>query len=81
MSLATGTRLCLSMSDFHPETWNPGWSVATVAKGLLSFMARRTPRVHPVSMRAVFHFIITGLFSAVHTRGVRKRRGVPYARA
>ena len=35
---ATGTRLCLSMSDFHPETWNPGWSVATVAKGLLSFM-------------------------------------------
>jgi ubiquitin-conjugating enzyme E2 J2 len=26
------------MSDFHPETWNPGWSVATVAKGLLSFM-------------------------------------------
>ncbi len=35
---ATGTRLCLSMSDFHPESWNPGWSVATVAKGLLSFM-------------------------------------------
>ena len=20
------TRLCLSMSDFHPETWNPMWS-------------------------------------------------------
>ena len=35
---ATGTRLCLSMSDFHPESWNPGWSVATVAKGLLSFL-------------------------------------------
>ncbi|KAJ1478354.1 ubiquitin-conjugating enzyme/RWD-like protein [Baffinella frigidus] len=30
--------LCLSMSDYHPETWNPGWSVATVLTGLLSFM-------------------------------------------
>lgn len=30
------------MSDFHPETWNPGWSVATVAKGLLSFMVEDT---------------------------------------
>jgi len=39
---ATGTRLCLSMSDFHPELWNPGWTVATVAKGLLSFMVEDT---------------------------------------
>ncbi|KAG9289012.1 hypothetical protein G9A89_015561 [Geosiphon pyriformis] len=31
-------RLCLSMSDFHPSTWNPGWSVATILTGLLSFM-------------------------------------------
>ena len=22
-------RLCLSMSDFHPESWNPVWSVGT----------------------------------------------------
>lgn len=34
----TDRRLCLSMSDFHPETWNPGWSVATILKGVLSFM-------------------------------------------
>lgn len=34
----TDTRICLSMSDFHPETWNPMWSVATVLTGLLSFM-------------------------------------------
>ncbi|KAK9832589.1 hypothetical protein WJX81_001878 [Elliptochloris bilobata] len=34
----TGTRLCLSMSDFHPETWSPLWSVATILTGLLSFM-------------------------------------------
>ncbi|KAI9138790.1 ubiquitin-conjugating enzyme/RWD-like protein [Paraphysoderma sedebokerense] len=31
-------RICLSMSDYHPSTWNPGWSVATVLNGLLSFM-------------------------------------------
>eukprot|EP00039_Didymoeca_costata_P029127 m.23396 g.23396 ORF g.23396 m.23396 type:complete len:617 (-) comp7494_c0_seq4:292-2142(-) len=34
----TNTRLCLSMSDYHPESWNPGWSVATVLVGLQSFM-------------------------------------------
>lgn len=32
------TRLCLSMSDFHEESWNPAWSVATIITGLLSFM-------------------------------------------
>ena len=32
------TRLCLSMSDYHPETWNPARSVATILTGLLSFM-------------------------------------------
>lgn len=26
------------MSDFHPESWNPLWSVATILTGLLSFM-------------------------------------------
>ncbi|GJQ13706.1 hypothetical protein GpartN1_g5497.t1 [Galdieria partita] len=36
--LQTDTRLCLSMSDFHPETWNPLWSTAAVLNGLLSFM-------------------------------------------
>ena len=32
------TRLCLSMSDFHPETWNPSWRVETILLGLVSFM-------------------------------------------
>ena len=31
-------RLCLSISDFHPDTWNPAWSVSTILTGLLSFM-------------------------------------------
>jgi len=22
------SRLCLSMSDFHPESWNPMWSIS-----------------------------------------------------
>lgn len=31
-------RLCLSMSDYHPETWNPSWRVETILLGLVSFM-------------------------------------------
>lgn len=34
----TNTRLCLLMLDFHPDTWNPAWSVSTILTGLLSFM-------------------------------------------
>ncbi|GMM51500.1 E2 ubiquitin-conjugating protein [Starmerella bacillaris] len=30
--------LCLSMSDFHKESWNPAWNVSTILAGLLSFM-------------------------------------------
>ncbi|XP_050412371.1 ubiquitin-conjugating enzyme E2 J2 [Patella vulgata] len=37
------TRLCLSISDFHPDTWNPAWSVATILTGLLSFMLEKSP--------------------------------------
>eukprot|EP00055_Hartaetosiga_balthica_P009267 m.36496 g.36496 ORF g.36496 m.36496 type:complete len:225 (-) comp6677_c0_seq1:291-965(-) len=37
------TRLCLSMSDFHPDSWNPAWSVESILKGLLSFMLEQTP--------------------------------------
>lgn len=35
--LETGCRLCLSMTDFHPESWNPAWSVDTMLIGLVSF--------------------------------------------
>ncbi|CAH3107996.1 unnamed protein product [Porites lobata] len=37
------TRLCLSISDFHPDTWNPAWSVSTILTGLLSFMVETSP--------------------------------------
>ena len=35
---ATDVKICMSMSDFHPESWNPAWSVSTILKGVLSFM-------------------------------------------
>lgn len=31
-------KICFSMSDYHPGSWNPAWSVATILTGLLSFM-------------------------------------------
>jgi ubiquitin-conjugating enzyme E2 J2 len=40
---ATDRRLCLSMSDFHPESWNPMWSVSTILTGLYSFMLESAP--------------------------------------
>ncbi|KAL7495749.1 hypothetical protein ACHAWT_004125 [Skeletonema menzelii] len=36
-------RLCLSMSDFHPESWNPMWSISTILMGLYSFMMDTKP--------------------------------------
>ena len=33
------TKICMSMTDFHPESWNPMWSVATIILGIQSFMA------------------------------------------
>lgn len=41
-------RLCLSMSDFHPETWNPMWSVSTILTGLYSFMLETAPTLGSV---------------------------------
>mmetsp|Transcript_24699 Transcript_24699/g.57977 ORF Transcript_24699/g.57977 Transcript_24699/m.57977 type:complete len:224 (+) Transcript_24699:438-1109(+) len=41
-------RLCLSMSDFHPESWNPMWSVSTILTGLYSFMIESAPTLGSV---------------------------------
>ena len=38
----TDTRLCLSISDYHPDTWNPAWSVSTILTG-----ERRLHECHP----------------------------------
>ncbi|RXK39012.1 ubiquitin-conjugating enzyme E2 J2 [Tremella mesenterica] len=34
----TGVKICMSMTSYHPSTWNAAWSVATILTGLLSFM-------------------------------------------
>jgi len=44
----TDTRLCLSISDYHPDTWNPAWSVSTILIGVLSFMMESTPTLGSV---------------------------------
>ncbi|KAI9016091.1 ubiquitin-conjugating enzyme/RWD-like protein [Hyaloraphidium curvatum] len=45
-------RLCLTMSDYHPNTWNPAWSVATILTGLLSFMLEDTPTTGSITTTA-----------------------------
>lgn len=45
----TQKKICLSMSDFHPESWNPMWSVSSILTGLLSFMMDTTPTTGSVT--------------------------------
>ncbi|DBA02711.1 TPA: hypothetical protein N0F65_010536 [Lagenidium giganteum] len=45
----TNQRLCLSMSDFHPETWNPMWSVSSILTGLYSFMLENQPTLGSIN--------------------------------
>ncbi|KAK4269004.1 hypothetical protein QN277_022214 [Acacia crassicarpa] len=45
----TQKKICLSMSDFHPESWNPMWSVSSILTGLLSFMVDTSPTTGSVS--------------------------------
>lgn len=35
---APNVKICTSMSDYHPHTWQPGWNTSTILIGLLSFM-------------------------------------------
>ncbi|KAJ4958155.1 hypothetical protein NE237_025266 [Protea cynaroides] len=48
----TQKKICLSMSDFHPETWNPLWAVSSILTGLLSFMMDNSPTTGSVSTTA-----------------------------
>lgn len=45
-------RLCLSMSDFHPESWNPMWSISTILMGLCSFMMDTKPTTGSIETSA-----------------------------
>jgi len=33
-----GKKICLSISGFHPETWQPSWSIRTALLAILGFM-------------------------------------------
>ena len=35
-------RLCLSISDYHPENWNPSWTVSGILTYLFLFMLETT---------------------------------------
>lgn len=34
----TRTKICLSMSAYHPEDWQPAWGIRTMLEALISFM-------------------------------------------
>lgn len=34
----TGTKICLSISSYHPESWQPSWSVQSALIALIAFM-------------------------------------------
>ena len=38
----TNTKICLSMSSFHPELWSPSWTVPAILLGIMSFMYEDT---------------------------------------
>ncbi|KAK4619380.1 Ubiquitin-conjugating enzyme E2 6 [Fulvia fulva] len=44
-------RLCLSISDFHPKSFNPAWEVSTILLGVLSFMTSEEMTTGSVSAK------------------------------
>ncbi|MCJ1310760.1 Ubiquitin-conjugating enzyme E2 6 [Agyrium rufum] len=51
------TRLCLSISDFHPKSFNPAWEVSTILIGLMSFMTSdemTTGSVHATEIERIW---------------------------
>lgn len=76
-------RLCLSITDFHPDTWNPAWSVSTILTGLLSFMVEKGPTLgsietsdYTVSAKpfSVELLLVTSEISDVHVFSVFQKR-------
>ena len=45
----TNARICLSISDYHPESWNPVWPVSSVIVGLISFFTTEDNTVGSIS--------------------------------
>ena len=70
----TDTRLCLSISDYHPDTWNPAWSVSTILTGLLSFMLERSPTLGSIETsdweKKQFAMRSVDIDSIIYTNGI-----------
>ena len=43
-------KICLSISDYHPESWNPVWPVKSIIIGLISFMTTDLDTVGSIKM-------------------------------
>ncbi|CAF89614.1 unnamed protein product, partial [Tetraodon nigroviridis] len=64
------TRLCLSITDFHPDTWNPAWSVSTILTGLLSFMVEKGPTLGSIETSRLHPDPAAGLQQANRNHGL-----------
>lgn len=38
----TNVKICLSITSYHPESWNPSWTMQSILLGLVSFMHENT---------------------------------------
>lgn len=43
-------RICLTISDYHPESWNPVWKVESIMMGLISFMQSEEGSVGTINL-------------------------------
>ena len=57
------TRLCLSISDYHPDTWNPAWSVSTILTGLTPDVITENAYCHGQNKLAFFRAHASKIFS------------------
>jgi ubiquitin-conjugating enzyme E2 J2 len=48
------TPVCMSMTDFSPQSWNPAWRVETIILGFLSFWLENTEPTTTGSVRSSF---------------------------
>ncbi|CAF2496778.1 unnamed protein product [Rotaria sp. Silwood2] len=39
----TNKSLCLTITSYHPDSWNPSWSISSILNGFLSFMCDTSP--------------------------------------
>ncbi|KAI4329021.1 hypothetical protein L6164_021328 [Bauhinia variegata] len=73
----TQKKICLSMSDFHPESWNPMWSVSSILTGLLSFMMDNSPTTGSVNSTTVEKQRLAKASLAFNSRNVTFRKMFP----